>query len=93
MRKEISITSNESEHIEKLFYKYNSYINMLEYFTNLPAMRDSVTYEKKWDEAVEINMELEKAKRAIEFKYKPEGNWDGYEFDFNKSKVIFYNDT
>lgn len=93
MRKEISITPDENNHVETLFRKYNSYLSILEYFANLPAMRESDTYDKKWNEAVDIGMELEKAKRAIEFKYKPAGNWEGYEFDFDKRQVIFYNDT
>lgn len=93
MRKEISITPDENNHVEILFRKYNSYLSMLEYFADLPALRESDTYDKKWNEAVEIGMELEKAKRAIELKYKPAGNWEGYEFNFEKCQVIFYNGT
>lgn len=93
MRKEIPITHEESDNVERLFLKYNSYMNMLEYFAESSAIKNSDIYNKKWDEAAELWVELDKAKRAVEVKYKPKGNWDGYEFDFENSKVIFYENT
>lgn len=93
MRKAISITPEESENVERLFLKYNSYMSMLEYFAESTAMKESEIYDKKWNETTEIWIELDKAKRAIEKKYKPQGNWAGYEFDFDNNKVIFYENT
>lgn len=93
MRKEISITPEESRNVERLFMKYNSYMSMLEYFAESAAMKDSEIYDKKWNEAAEIWIELDNAKRAVEKKYKPNGNWAGYEFDFDNDKVIFYENT
>lgn len=93
MRKEISITPEESRNVECLFMKYNSYMSMLEYFAESAAMKNSEIYDKKWNEAAEIWIELDNAKRAVEKKYKPSGNWAGYEFDFDNDKVIFYENT
>lgn len=88
MRKEVSITKEESESVERLFLTYNSYMSMLEYFSN----SDSPMYDKKWNEASEIWIKLDKKKREIEVKYKPVGEWDRYEFDFNKQTVVFIRD-
>ena len=90
MRKEIPIPKEESDEIERLFLKYSSYLSMLDYFSGNTTFRDSELYDKKWNEATESWIELDKAKRAAEMKYKPEGNWAGYEYDFERYKVIFY---
>lgn len=88
MTKEIEITYEESENVERLFTKYNSYMSMLEFFSNTT---NTVMYDRKWEEASQIWIELEKAKRAIEEKYKPQGNWDSFEFNFDNHSVVFQN--
>ncbi len=90
MRKAIDITREESEKVERLFYQYNSYMSMLEFLA--PSISDTAVYDKKWDEASELWIKLDKAKTAIEAKYKPEGNWDRYEFDFDNVQVVFTKD-
>lgn len=90
MKKAIDITQEESEKVERLFYQYNSYMSMLEFLA--PSISDTAVYDKKWDEASELWIELDKAKTAIEAKYKPEGNWDRYEFDFDNVQVVFTKD-
>ena len=87
MRQNIPITYEESTNVENLFYKYNAYMAMLEYFAN--SQSSTELYNKKWDEAAQIQIELTKAKQAIENKYKPLGDWDSFEFDFDKKQVIF----
>ena len=87
MKKAITITKAESENISRLFYKYNAYMNMLEYLA--ARITDSAIYEKKWEEAVNIWIELDRAKVAVEKKYKPAGDWDRYEFNFDDSQVVF----
>lgn len=91
MRQAIDITIEESENIERLFLKYNSYISMLEYLTNANVSNTEI-YEKKWNETAELWIQLDRAKAAAEIKYKPEGSWDRYEFDFNNHQVVFVRD-
>ena len=88
MRKAIQITMEENENVEKLFLTYSSYMNMLQYLTE-QATDNNPIYDKKWNEAVELWIKLDKAKKEIEKKYKPAGNWDSYEFDFENSQVVF----
>ena len=88
MTKEIKITYEESENVERLFTKYNSYMSMLEFFANTT---NTAMYDRKWEEASQIWIELNKAKRAIEEKYKPQGNWDSFEFNFDNHSVVFQN--
>ena len=88
MRKHIKITSEESKHIENLFEHYNSYMNVLYYLTGADTPK-SQFLDHKWNEAVELYKELEQAKRAAERKYKPEGTWENFEFDFENNEIIF----
>lgn len=87
MEKIVPITYEESSNVENLFNTYNSYMAMLEYFANTKS--NTEMYEKKWDEAVQLHTKLDKAKRDIEKKYKPLGEWKSFEFDFENSQVIF----
>ena len=89
MKKEkINISCDESQNIENLFTKYTSYMSMLEYSAN-QGLDSSAIYEKKWDETSKLWIQLDKAKREIEKKYKPSGDWDRYEFDFDNQQVVF----
>ena len=88
MNKRIQITGEESREVEKLFMTYNSYMSMLLYFAE-SNMDNTPTYNKKWDEASELWIKLDNLKRAIEKKYKPAGDWDSYEFDFDNNQVVF----
>ena len=87
MKQAIKITQEECDHVQRLFYKYNAYISMLEYLAN--TISDTAIYDKKWNEAVDLWIELDKAKTAAEMKYKPAGEWDRYEFDFDNVQVVF----
>ncbi len=88
MTKTVKITAEESGNIENLFMTYNSYMSMLQYFAE-SGLENVSTYDKKWQECSDIWIKLDKAKRAIELKYKPEGDWDSYEFDFDNCQVVF----
>lgn len=88
MKQAIDITHEECENVRRLFYKYNAYMSMIEYLATNAA--DTDIYDKKWNEAADIWIELDLAKSAIEAKYKPEGEWDRYEFDFDNTQVVFY---
>ena len=85
----VRITPEENENVYMLFSVYMSYMSMLEYLSKSEEASNTPVYERKWDEAAAIWIELDKAKKEIEKKYKPEGAWDKYEFDFDNQQVIF----
>lgn len=87
-KQKIAITREENDQVEQLFTKHTSYLSMLEYFA-AQKLDNSPIYEKKWNEAAELWIQLDKAKRNIEKKYKPDGDWDRYEFDFDNHQVVF----
>lgn len=88
MTRKVPISREESENVENLFYSYCSYMSMLQYFAE-NGIDNAAIYDKKWTEASELWVKLDKAKRAVEQKYKPEGEWDSYEFDFDTCQVVF----
>ena len=88
MEKRINIKAEESKEIEDLFLTYSSYMSMLQFFAE-SGLENSSIYDKKWNEAVEIRKKLDKRKRDMEKKYKPAGDWDNYEFDFDNEQVVF----
>lgn len=92
MQQAIQITPQESEKIFNLFSTYNAYLGILGYLSEKKNLEDNGMYDKKWAEAVSLNRALETEKRAIEKKYKPEGDWDRFEFNFDNQEVIFYRD-
>ena len=88
MRKAVSITEEENKNIENLFLTYSSYMSMLQFFAE-QGVENSAIYDKKWNEAVELWIKLDKAKKKNKKKYKPSGHWDSYEFDFDNQQVVF----
>ena len=88
MEKRIKITPGESENVQMLYSTYISYMNILQFFMNNPITNQEL-FDRKWEEAIQFNIKLDEAKRAIEKKYKPAGEWDRYEFDFDKQQVVF----
>lgn len=92
MEKRIKITPEENENVQVLYSTYISYMNVLQFFMNNPITNQEL-FDRKWEEAVQLNIKLDEAKRAIEKKYKPAGEWDRYEFDFDKQQVAFIKDA
>lgn len=88
MEKRIKITPEENENVQVLYSTYISYMNILQFFMNNPITNQEL-FDRKWEEAVQLNIKLDEAKRAIEKKYKPTGEWNRYEFDFDKQQVVF----
>ena len=88
MEKRVDIKQDENQNVEQLFLTYSSYMSMLQYFAESGLEKSSI-YDKKWNEAVELWIKLDKAKRVVEKKYKPAGDWDSYEFDFDNCQVVF----
>ncbi len=91
MEKRIKITPEENEEVKVLFFTYNSYMSILQFFMNNPITNQEL-FDRKWDEAVQINIKLDNAKRAVEKKYKPTGDWERFEFDFDNQQVVFMKD-
>ena len=89
MRKEIKISEEKNSNIEHLFMSYSAYMSMLQYLAENGVGEGTDFYDKKWKEAVDLWIKLDKAKRAVEKEYKPAGEWDRYEFDFENQQVIF----
>lgn len=92
MRKAINITPKESENIQNLYETYVSYMNVLQFFMDKESTTNQEMLDKKWNEATEINRRLETAQHQVEKKYKPEGDWDRFEFDFERQQVVFIKD-
>lgn len=91
MTQTVQITEEENEDVQSLFLLYTSYINILKLFAESDLANTEV-YNKRWNDAVVIGAELEQAKHEIELKYKPEGTWDNFMFDFEHEQVIFSNE-
>lgn len=89
MEQRVNITAEESQNVENLFMTYSSYMSMLQYFAE-QGLENSSIYDKKWNEAVDLWIKLDKAKHAVEKIYKPTGDWDSYEFDFENQQVVFH---
>ena len=90
MVKRVDITEEENKNVERLYFKYLSYMNMLQYLADQGSTATDI-YNEKWNEASQLWIDLEKIKQATEIKYKPKGNWDRYEFDFNNTQMVFIN--
>ena len=87
MERKITITQEENDEVYKLFSTYMSYMSMLQYLGENST--NTEIYDRKWAEAVELNIKLDKLKKDIEKKYKPAGNWNRFEFDFDNNQVVF----
>jgi len=87
----IDITRDECTEIEALFNKYQSYCNVLGFLSNYGSLdEDNTFFDKKWAEAIELNMELEKLKSKIDTKYRPTDEiYTQYYFDFNNSQLVY----
>ena len=84
----IQIPENESLTVEKLFFKYNSLMNVLAFLSKENC--DEKFLDKKIDEAVELNIQLEHNKTLYGEKYKPEGyNCLNYTYDFDNYQIIY----
>lgn len=88
MKRIIQITREESDEVQALFLMYTSYLNILKFFAK-SNLTSTEIYNIKWNDAVAIGAELEYVKQQIEKKYKPEGEWKEFTFDFDKEQVIF----
>ena len=93
MEQRVKITREESDKIYNLYSTHIAYMNILQYLMSTGTIKDVAFYDKKWNEAIAINIELDAEKRKIERKYKPAGRWDRFEFDFENQTVVFVNNV
>lgn len=94
MTKTVTITQTECDQVENLFTKYQAYLAILGYLTSHEGIaEDNALYNNKWEEAVQLYIELEKVKAAIDNHYHPEGNWTSFTFNFNNSTIVYTNEN
>ena len=90
MKTRVKIKQEDSELVERLFIEFQGDCNILGYLSNYGSF-DEEFYDRKWEEAVQINHQLEEAKAAMDREYHPD---DGqpyvmYEFDFSSGDMIY----
>ena len=83
--KEIKITTEENNYIEKLWYNYNSLLNLITYMTkNNVAMEQQSYYKEQLCDAFAA---LEVGKRKITGKYI-DFPYNNYEFNFENETLM-----
>ena len=94
MQKEILIQKEESDSIQVLFGRYNAYLNILGYLMSKYNLNEdnNKIFNEKFEETIQLSIDLEDLKIKISNKYRPEGVWKKYEFNFINNSIIFYND-
>jgi hypothetical protein len=88
MDKRVKITEEENSRVENLYLRFTGYCNILGYLAKEGSL-DTPIFDKKWEEAIKINYELEQVKRQVGDKYMPEGEYSNYVFDFLHSELIY----
>lgn len=86
----VDIPVDVSEKVESLFGRYNGYMSILEYLARAGSLDETNKFfDKKWDEAVQIYIELEAAKAAAEKQFHPNGEYSNYIFDFINHQMVY----
>lgn len=90
METRVKITHQENEEVKNLFYRLNSYYSILGYLAKYGSL-DTNLFDKKWEEAIKIGMELDELKVVIDKKYHPiDGNvYNNYSFDFITEELVY----
>lgn len=90
MDKRIKIEQAECDKVESLFMQFNAYCSILGYLANYGSI-DNEKFDKKWSEAVALEIELDKLKSKLDAKYHPtEGQYLQYNFDFDHSEMVYH---
>lgn len=88
----VPIQACESEVVEKLFYKYNSFIRAMTFLmknTNLDETTSKFLNDK-FEECITIDYDLEHEKEKLNLKYNPDINhYHNYLFDFTNKEMVF----
>jgi hypothetical protein len=86
----VDIPEDVSEKIEILFGRYNGYMSILEYLARVGSLDETNKFfDKKWDETVQIYIELEAAKTAADKEFHPNGEYSSYRFDFINQQMVY----
>lgn len=83
----VNIPSEVSTYVQKLFYEYNAYLNILSYISN--ECKSKEYFDDYMKDSIQKSVELEIAKSNVSNQYKPEGNMIGYLFDFENETIIY----
>ena len=83
----VNIPSEVSIYIQKLFYEYNTYLNILTHLVNECKSKDY--FDEYMKDNIQKGVELEIAKSNVSNQYKPEGNILNYSFDFDNETIIY----
>lgn len=86
----VSISHEDCQVVERLFYRHMSNLNTLNYLISQNA--DDAQIVKYNNLISDIYTELEKAKEEIATKYQPEGEFVRYLFLFDEDAIEFYNE-
>lgn len=87
----VKMTAEESDALELLFYTYNANINILATLLKFDALKETdELFNKKWNETVQYNIDLERMKDFLSKKYQPDNKTYDYEFSFIDNTVIYY---
>ena len=89
MEIKVKITEEDNIAVQKLFMRYNAYCGILGYLANYGSI-DTEKFDKKWEEAIELQIELENLKNEMDKKYRPqEGNYQNYIFNFDNCEMVY----
>ena len=86
----VQITPEESHKVELLYNQFTGYCNILGYLAQYGSINTNL-FDKKWEEAVEINRELEALKAELDMKYHPQDGveYKNYSFDFIQYLMVY----
>lgn len=90
METRVQIETWESERVENLFIRFTGYCNILGFLARDGSL-DTDLFDKKWEEAIVINNELEQLKLKMDQKYHPtdDVNYTSYSFDFKTHEMVY----
>ena len=89
----IKINDQDCYKVQVLLEIYNGYLNVLNYLltqTNIDENNEFI--DKKFEEAVICNIELERVENEIAEKYSPNEYLTEYLYNFKDSSIEFFND-
>lgn len=88
MDKRIRIDEGISTYIEKLFFEYNSALNILRYLASQEDVKQEYL-DRYFEDAKNKGIELELAKNEVSKKYQPNGSFSKYNFDFENCEIVY----
>lgn len=83
----VKIPSEVNTYIQRLFYEYNAYLNILTYLVN--ECKSKEYFDEYMKDSIQKNVELEIAKSNVSNQYQPDGKVLNYLFDFENEAIIY----